>query len=38
MTVDGMAGHEALAALWPPPVRSVAPRARPHDTYAVGEE
>lgn len=37
MLVDGLPPHEALATIWPP-VPSTAPaRARPHDTYAVGE-
>lgn len=35
--IDGHAPHEALAALWPAPPSAPPARARPHDTYAVGE-
>lgn len=37
-TVDGLAPHEALATLWPPPRVAAPARRRPHDTYAVGDE
>ena len=37
MTVDGLPAHEGLRALWPPPAKAGPARARPHDSFAVGE-
>ena len=37
-TIDGLAPHDALAAFWPAPAVAAAPRVRPHDTFAIGEE
>ena len=37
MTVDGLPAHEGLRALWPPAAKSGPGRARPHDSFAVGE-
>jgi GTP-binding protein HflX len=37
MLVDGLPAHEGLQALWPPASRSGPARARPHDSFAVGE-
>ncbi|MCX5641091.1 MAG: GTPase HflX [Planctomycetota bacterium] len=38
MLVDGLPAHEGLRALWPDIKADVAPRVRPHDSYAVGPE
>jgi hypothetical protein len=37
MTIDGLPAHEGLRALWPPPAHREPRRARPHDSFAVGE-
>ncbi len=37
-TVDALPPHEALATLWPAPAAPAPARARPHDTFAIGEE
>ena len=37
MTIDGLPAHEGLRALWPPPAQREPRRARPHDSFAVGE-
>ena len=38
MLVDGLPAHEGLKALWPPAASVAGRRARPHDSYAVGDE
>ena len=38
MLVDGLPAHEGLRSLWPDIKIDVAPRSRPHDSYAVGQE
>ena len=38
MLVDGLPAHEGLRSLWPDIKIDVAPRIRPHDSYAVGQE
>ena len=37
MTVDGLPAHEGLRALWPPTSKAGPSRARPHDSFAVGD-
>jgi GTP-binding protein HflX len=38
MLVNGLPAHEGLRALWPDAKVEVAPRVRPHDSYAVGQQ